>query len=171
MIGKISSLRQRGPVTGIVALWRFNNPYKRRSPAVAGSLSGLLTLWFSCEFEHVFPELWITLNTCDFLLFGFVLFFSYLFSAGFCFASCLFSKFHGSFAVWIYVRRNLGMLLCNFACFGLVYPDLHVFLFCSIFVWNAFWACFSVKLLIWACFYKITCDHCSVSWWPDKMMC
>jgi len=63
-------------------------------------------------------------------------------------------------------KHNLGLFLCRFSNFGLVFSDLSpcfcfylpsVFLFCLFFLPNAFQACFSVELLFMGLFLRFTC--------------
>ena len=82
---------------------------------------------------------------------------NFLFFANFCFADCCFSKFYGTFSVSNYCKTKFGrvfVLIYSFwACFFAIastrwYLINLLVLFCLIFLPNAIWACFSVKLLI-----------------------
>jgi len=104
-----------------------------------------------CGFPRIWGLFFVDLNaflkTCGLL--GFAE--SCLFFADFVVRLCFFFKFYGTFAVSIYCKRNLGVSLHKFAQFGLVFPIClpvlvfsfpAVFLSISIFLLNAFWACF-----------------------------
>jgi len=101
-------------------------------------VSVLSTLRFSREFKHVFPDLadyfedlcvasfWVS------FIFQLLAFCRFLFLRAACFRNFMYHLLF-QFAA----KRNLGMLLCKFAWFGLVYPDLQV-----VFVFKLFVFCF-----------------------------
>ena len=87
------------------------------------------------------------------------------------------------YAVSIYVKHNLSMFLGKFAYIGLVYPYLHFLFNLLVFILFKFlmkcilglffsyiaYVRFILSDLL-ACFRNITCDHCSVLWWQDKLI-
>ena len=89
-----------------------------------------------------------------------------LFFADFCIADCFFIKFHGHFALSIYSKTKFGRVfvyICSYwAFFGFASLFLHltnlvVLWVFFIFLPNARWACFSVKLPILGLFFKFAC--------------
>ena len=132
----------------------------------------LPTLRFSREFGLVFfvdLRLFWRLAACLFLGMFWLKFacFLGLFFCSFLFCGFLFFfKFHGTFALQFTSKQNLGVFLCKFAHFGLVFSDFprclcikltRCFIFFWIFLTSANWACFSVKLPIWGLFSKFSC--------------
>ena len=76
------------------------------------------------QFSHVFGLVFFCgfaffLKTCGLL----VLFKICLFFVDFCFADCFFFKFQGISALQFTAKQNLGVFLCKFAHFGLVFSD------------------------------------------------
>ena len=92
----------------------------------------LPTLRFSREFRFVFW--WICLadclKTCGLLDFGLVSIKFACFLQIFVLRIAFFFKVHGTFGVQLTAKRNLGMFLCKFAHFGLVFsifPPIFLF--------------------------------------------
>jgi len=63
------------------------------------------------------------LKTCGLLVFGLVLIKICLFFADFSFAHCFLFKFYVTFVLQFIAKRNLGVFLCKFAHFDLVFSD------------------------------------------------